>query len=76
MGRVGPDPEGVDAGVLEEEQVVVGRRPGHRPLEGQGLGVGDEAQLAHPQHAGPAYSSDAQSRLPMSSAMRRRNEET
>ena len=63
MGRVGVAAEGVDVGVLEEQQVLfVAAVEG--ALEGQGLLVGDPAQPAGPQHVGHA-SSASQSRVSM-----------
>ena len=45
VGEIGPDPEGVDVGVLEQEQVVVGRRE-QRLLQGVGVPVPDPPEPA------------------------------
>ncbi len=48
VGRVGPHAQGVDVGVLEDEQIVVVRPLGQRSLDRPRLGVGDPSQPADP----------------------------
>ena len=48
--RVGTHPERVDARVLEQQQVVVGRATCQGVLEVERLGVGDQSEAADAQH--------------------------
>jgi hypothetical protein len=59
-------------GVLEQQQVVVGRAGEQAVLEGVRVAVGDPPQPADPQH----YSSASQSRVSMISRSRSRNAAT
>lgn len=61
--------QGDDVGVLQQQQVVVGRVSEEPPLEGVRVGVGHPPQPPDAQH----YSSASQSRVSMISRSRARN---
>ena len=82
MLGAGPDPERVDVGVLEEKEVVLTAAVEQRVLEGERLPVTDASEGANPQRSGRArdgrhrvYSSASQSRVSMTLATSRTNED-